>query len=264
MTRIRTTGLFGLLLLLASLATTPALRAQDTCDALIARASNEFDTARRLQLLVAAVDPATCPPRGSWTVGVQLLAQTLIEDRQDSVAAVWLRWGARLAPDMQPDTVQFLPRVVQAFRAARAFVGRTSVPGDTAAETTWLWQAAGSSPQRDGKLQVTSSSTSLRVEVAGHGAVAPGTSMSLAPASYALAASAPSSDSLRVTREVLPGVTTVIDFRLGQAPVAIVPPPPAQIMGGAPRKHGIPTWVKLAAAGGLAWAIAWNAYIKSH
>jgi hypothetical protein len=253
----------GQLVLLASLAGAPALQAQESCDALVARASNEFDTGRRLQLLTAAVDPATCPPRGAWTVAIQLLAQTLIEDRQDSLAAVWLRWGARLAPDMQPDTVQFLPSVVQAFRAARTYVNRTSVTGDTAALTTWRWPTPVTTTARDGKLQLTSPTAEVRFDVPGFGAVPQGGSLSLAPKSYVVIA-ASADDSARVTREVLPGVTTVIDFRLREKAVAAAAPPPPPPQVAPEKKKGLPTWVWVAGAAAAAWAVAWNAYIKSH
>ncbi|HEV8263955.1 MAG TPA: hypothetical protein VGQ06_03320 [Gemmatimonadales bacterium] len=259
-----TTRLLRRLLLLAGVGTAPALHAQDTCDAMIARASNEFDTARRLDLLTAAVNPATCPPRGAWTAGVQLLGQTLIEDGKDSVASVWLRWAIRLAPDMQPDTVQFLPRVIQAFRTARDFVDRTRVSEDSAVQTTWLWPTT--TGQRDGRLQVASSTPPLRVDVTGMGTVPHGSTVPLAAGSYRIGATASGYDSVRVTREVLPGVTTVLRFNLGAAAQQLteLPRDTAQTPAAGARKKGLPTWVKLGAAGAIAWAIAWNAYIKSH
>jgi hypothetical protein len=266
MTRTTTTGLLGQLLLLAGMVTAPALHAQESCDAMVARASSEFDTARRLEILMAAVNPATCPPRGPWTVGVQLLGQTLIEDGKDSLANVWLRWAVRVAPDMQPDTVQFLPRVSQAFRTAHAFVDRTRVPEDSGVVTTWLWPGQGTG-QRDGRLQVASSTPPLRVDVTGIGVVLQGATVPLATGSYRIGATASGYDSVRVTREVLPGVTTVLLFHLGvvAAPqVAELPRETQQVPAAGPRKKGLPLWVKLGAAGGVAWAILWNAYIKSH
>lgn len=247
------------------------LRGQDPRDALVTRAFNEFEPARRLQLLTSALNPTAGPPRGSWPVGLQLLAQTLIEDGQDSVAAVWLRWAVRLSPDLQPDTVQFLPRVVTAYRSARAFVQRTRVPADSAAATTWLWPAQEVGPAQGG-IQVASSPAPLRLEIKGVGLVAPGSRVALAPGSYEIAASAAGSDSVRVTREVLPGVTTVLEFRLRSLAPQIaskpqptpVAPAPVQAVAARPKGRGIPTWVKLGVAGGVVWAIAWNAYIKSH
>jgi len=269
MTRNTTIGLrLGQLVILAGLGGARAVRAQDPCNAQVAQAFNEFDTARRLQLLMGALDPAACPPRGSWSTGAQLLAQTLIEDHKDSIAAVWLRWAARLAPDLQLDTVQFLPSVVQAFRAARDFVSRTRVPEDSVVVTTWLWPAQSQGPAAPrGQLQVAPSSPPLGADVVGVGSVPQGGSTSLAPGSYAITASASGYDTVRVTREVLPGVTTVLLFHLRATPgrqVAEGPRDTTQAPPAGPRKKGIPWWVKVGAAGGIAWAIAWNAYIKSH
>jgi hypothetical protein len=225
MMRLTTIGLrIGPLALLAGLVGAPAAHAQDTCDAIVARAANEFDATRRVQLLMAGVDPTTCPPRGSWTVGVQLLAQTLIEERQDSLAAVWLRWAVRLAPGMAPDSVQFLPRVVQAFRSARDFVNRTSVRGDSGVGTSWIWPA-GPVATREGRFQVALSAAPVRVDVPGLGTIAQGGSLALAPGSYRLTATASGFDSVAVTREVLPGVTTVLDVRV--RPTLALQPPPA-------------------------------------
>lgn len=206
---------------------TAALSAQDPRDAMVARAFNEFDTQRRLQLLIAALNPTAGPPQGAWPVGVQLLAQTLLEDGKDSLAGVWLRWAVRLAPDLQPDTVQFLPRVAEAYRSARGFVNRTRTPTDSLAATTWLW--TGQTSDAQGRIQVTTSgSAPLRVDIVGVGIVGPGGSVSLAPGSYEIGVTAAGFDSLRATREVLPGVTTVVDFRPRARPTAIAAQPAPQ------------------------------------
>src|SRR4029077_9023437 len=113
----------------------------DPRDAQVARAFHELDPAGRQQLLASALNPTLGPLRGAWPVGVQLLAQTLIEDGSDSTAAVWLRWAIRLSPDLQPDTVLFLPELVGAYQSARAFVTDTRRAGDSVAVTTWLWPA---------------------------------------------------------------------------------------------------------------------------
>jgi len=254
-----------------SLIGTVSLRGQDPRDAMVARAFNEFDAARRLQLLMSALNPTSGPPRGAWPVGVQLLAQTLIEDGQDSVAGVWLRWAVRLSPDLQPDTVQFLPRVVAAYRSARDFVLSTRAPGDSIAATTWLWPQQGSG-ERTGRLQVAASGVAvpIRVAVKGVGPIGAGGSIPLNAGSYAISASASSYDSVQVTREVLPGVTTVLEFHLRSALAQVAPKPaptPQQQPAAAPQPSGgggIPWWVKVGAAGGIAWALAWNLYIKSH
>jgi len=258
------------LLLALGLAGVASVRAQDPRDAMVARAFNEFDAARRLQLLMSALNPTAGPPRGAWPVGVQLLAQTLIEDGQDSLAGVWLRWAVRLSPDLQPDTAQFLPKVVVAYRSARDFVLNTRAPGDSAAATTWLWPAQATG-ERVGRLQVSTATLAapVRVFVEGVGLIGPGGTAPVAPGSYAVNVSAAGYDSVRVMREVLPGVTTVLEFRPRSALVRLTDKPQpdqhtVQLQQPAEprRKGGLPVWVKVGAGGGVVWAILWNAWIK--
>ncbi|HXQ30001.1 MAG TPA: hypothetical protein VN848_12130 [Gemmatimonadales bacterium] len=245
------------------------LKAQDPRDAMVARAFNEFDAARRAQLLMSALNPVAGPPRGAWAVGVQLLAQTLIEDHQDSIAGVWLRWAVRLSPDLQPDTVQFLPQVIAAYRRARDYVQSTRRASDSAAATTWLWP--GPSADKTGRLHIAPSGLTVpvRVEIRGVGPAGVDASLTLAPGSYEIMAAAPGYDTARVTREVLPGITTVLEFHLhatalaqaaskpqvGPTPAAqpaapAVPrPPPAAV---AEKKGGFPVVLALVGVGAVA------------
>jgi hypothetical protein len=179
---------------------------------------------------------------------------------------VWLRWAIRLSPDLQPDTVQFLPAVVAAYRAARDFVMNTRGTGDSVAATTWLWPAQ-TSGEQVGRLQVAAAGqVPVRVEVRGVGPIGAGGSIPLNPGSYQVSAGS-GSDNVRVTREVLPGVTTVLEFRFRPAlpQVAAKPLPtvtPTPVAAAAPPKKGIPLWLKVGAGGGIVWAILWNAWIK--
>ena len=246
------------LVLLLTLVGRASVHAQDPRDAMVARAFNEFDAARRLQLLMSALNPTAGPPRGAWPVGVQLLAQTLIEDGQDSVAGVWLRWAVRLSPALQPDTVQFLPKVVVAYRSARDFVLGTRAPGDSTAATTWLWPAQ-ETGERVGRIQVAAAAMGVpvRVEVKGVGPIGVGGSIPLSPGSYQISASAAGYDSMQVTREVLSGVTTVLEFRLRSALARVAPkvlPPagrPTPAPAAAPqKKKGFPVvWVVVGGRG---------------
>ncbi len=260
---------FGLVLVLV-IAGVSSLHAQDPRDALVTRAFNEFDAARRLQLLMGALNPTAGPPRGTWPVAVQLLAQTLIEDGQDSIAGVWLRWALRLSPDLQHDTVQFLPKVVVAYRSARDFVLSTRSPGDSTAATTWLWPAQ-ETGERVGRIQVAAAALAVpvRIEVKGVGPIGVGGSIPLSPGSYQVSASSSAYDSMQVTREVLPGVTTVLEFRPPSALVRLTDkqqPDQHTVRLQQPaeprRKGGLPWWVKVGAGGGVVWAILWNAWIK--
>jgi len=250
------------LVVLLSVVGAGSLRGQDPRDAMVARAFNEFDAARRVQLLISALNPTAGPPRGAWPVGVQLLAQTLIEDGQDSVAGVWLRWAVRLSPDLQPDTVQFLPKVVVAYRSARDFVLSTRAPGDSTAATTWLWPAQ-ETGERVGRIQVaaTAMGVRVRVDVKGVGPIGAGGSVPLNPGSYQISAAAAGYDSVRVMREVLPGVTTVREFHLRSAVAQVAPTKPAAPAKTTPapgaaqqqKKKGFPVgWVVLGAGGAAA------------
>jgi len=208
----RATG--SLLLLLGAIVPSGAVLAQDPRDALVARAFNEFDTPRRIQLLMSALNPSAGPPRGAWPVGVQLLAQTLIEEGKDSLAGLWLRWSVRLSPDLQVDTVQFVPEVATAYARAHDFVRRTRTPSDSLTATTWLWPPQGAGDSL-GRLQFSAPTVTgpLQASIQGVGALPAGVAKELAPGSYAIGAGAPGYDNLAVTREVLPGVTTVLEFR---------------------------------------------------
>jgi hypothetical protein len=204
--------------------------AQDPREGKVARASNEFDTARRLQLLTSALDPSLAPLTGAWPIGVQLLAQTLIEEGNDSLAGVYLRWAVRLAPGLQVDTVQFLPEVASAYSSARRFVVGSGTAADSLVGTTWVWAPEGSTATR-GRLQLSAPAVgaALRASVEGAGTLQPGAATELAPGSYRVSAAAPGYDSLAVTREVLPGVTTLLELRLRRAAVAAEPAAPRQI-----------------------------------
>jgi len=255
---VRRSALPAALLLCAAV----RLGGQEPCDSLVARAFNEFDANRRLQLLVPALDPSACPPRGSWVVGVQLLGQTLIDAGQDSLAAVWLRWAIRLAPDMKIDTLRFTPRLAAAHEAAREFLRRNATGGDSLAATTWLWPAR-VGEERLGHLRVSraSSPDSGRVAVEGIGPITPGENSPLSPGTYAIRVSAAGYDSQRVTREVLPGVTTVVQLRLiptstlgpqvaaAQVPGPLPAPQPPQVPVARPRRRFPWIWAALGAAG---------------
>ena len=209
---------------LAGLSLAATLRAQDPRDSLVANATTEFDAARRVQLVVAALDPRLGPPTGAWGAGVQLLAQTLIEEGQDVEAGVWLRWAIRVAPGFQPDTVELLPRVVAAYRAAREFVRHTASGDDSVVGTSWIWPTPGEADEA-GRIQVGTEAVpeSAQLSVEGLGP-ARAAFAQVTPGSYAIRVFAAGYDSARVTREVLSGVTTLLQPRL--RPVVVVSPPP--------------------------------------
>lgn len=248
------------LVLLLSVAGAGSLRGQDPRDPLVQRAFNEFDAGRRTQILVSALNPTLGPPRGAWTVAVQLLAQTLIEDRKDSLAAAWLRWALRQAPDLQPDTVQFLPTVVAAVRAARAFVVLTRSPQDSGAATTWQWPTQ-ETVATQGTLRATAPGlVPVKAEVKGVGPIDVGRGIPLNPGSYQIIASASGYDSLRATREVLPGIMTSVELRLRATLAQLLPEQPTRPtvppVEGQRKKKGFPViWVVAGAGAAVAAAV---------
>ena len=230
------------------------------------RAYQNFETARALQLLNTALDPGRGPADSVWGQGVQLLAQILIEDGKAAPARAWLRWAFRLAPELKIDTLNYTPDVVAAARVARDAV--RGMPGDQLTQTSWEW-AGGPRGDTLGRLQIKPSTlrVPITVLVPGRGLVKAGESVVLPPGSYELQAAAEGYLTARVTREVLPGVTTVLTFNLTSlAPPPdtsgrVMPAPAAPVAAQPPtgqKKGGIPTWVKLGIIGGVAWAIAWN------
>jgi hypothetical protein len=210
------------------------VEAQQSRDSLVAKAQGEFDTGRRLQLLRTAVNPEPGPLDASWSTAVQLLGQTLLEDKQDSLANTWLRWATRLLPSLEADTVQFPSSLATALRGAKDFTRSTQSPGDQAITTSWQW-AAPDATDHDGKLLVTAPGITgqLAASVAG-GPDLSSEPTTLAPGSYQIRASAKGYDSVAVTREVLPGTTTLLELKLkpmlaqanaqGPAKVPTVPP----------------------------------------
>ncbi|MGD2154465.1 MAG: serine protease [Gemmatimonadales bacterium] len=199
---------------LVLLAVPAVLSAQVTREDMIRRASEEFDAASRIELLSNAVDPAKGPADSVWAFGVQLLAQTLIEEGRDSLAAVWLRWAIRLAPDFQADPVQFLPEVVAAYHVASEFVRASTMPGDTVTATSWRWPITISGEPAGGIQAASPLPVTVQMGVRGVGTIGPDSIRPLWPGSYSIIAMAGGYEFAEVTREVLPGVVTQLEFNL--------------------------------------------------
>ncbi len=195
--------------------------AQDTRTQLISeavQAYDNFETARAMQLLTVALNPAIGPTDNEWASGVQLLSQILIEEGNDSLANVWMRWAVRTAPTMRVDPVTYLPEVIQAHTAARSLVGAGS-PGDVVTETTWDWSASGTSDL--GSLRVVPSGlpAPFEVTIRSLGSIAAGEPLRLRPSTYHVIVSAEGYLGAEVDREVLPGVETILRFNL--QPIAV-------------------------------------------
>ncbi len=204
----------GVTVLLALLAAAPAHgqegRAKFISGGL--EAYDNFQPDRALQLLSLGVDPSLGALDSLWGIGVQNLVQILLEQRQDSLAALWARWALRQAPAFVVDSVNFLPSVTETFQRARR---SPADPRDLVVETTWRWAAA-PDLRAPGSVRAVPgrSDTKVRLLVVGFGVVQAGDSLALAPGSYRFEASADGYLSAEVTREVLPGVPTMLAFDL--------------------------------------------------
>ena len=171
----------------------------------------EYGAARAF--LAAGLNPAAGPRDSLWVASLHRLAHILIQERKDSVASVWLRWAVRMQPRLVVDTVNFPPAVQDGFALARDFVA-PGASGDTLTETTWEWaRAQGESSQ--GGLRIERSGVSVSGFVEAIGPLPVGETQPLAAGSYTMVVSAPDYFfRTRVTREVLPGITTVVRVRL--------------------------------------------------
>ncbi len=173
----------------------------------------EFQTAVRL--LSRGLDPMTGPQDSLWGVGVHMLADALIEQGATSLADVWLRWALRVAPHVNVDSINFPPAVTNAFLAARRETGESSADSGTAS-VTWEWSNTAGSPT-GGAIRVTSAQTLVTVVLRGGVSVRPGQQRAVAAGTYFVVANADDHLPSQLTIEVLPGVTTVLDFELRPA-----------------------------------------------
>lgn len=186
------------------------------------QAYDDFETETALGLLKVAVNPAVGPTDSVWAAGIQLLSQMLIEEGQDSLSSVWMRWAVRTSPDMRVDRVTYLPEVVDAYESARRMIG-AGEPGDDVTETSWEWQAGISEEMGELRFASTGMTAPLAIEIEGIGPVGTGSPLRLRPSSYTVRASAEGYLDTEVTREVLPGIATVVNLNLLSVIAATIP-----------------------------------------
>jgi len=164
-----------------------------------------------LPLLVRGLDPKAGPLDRPWLQGIERLADVLLVLRQDSLAATWLRWAARLHPDFQVDEDVVPPTVARTARAARAFVDST--PHDRfVARATFDWAAA--SANGSGIVRLERANIPITARIGTDHFLRGGESRRLPPGSYNVVVSAPGYLPTRLTVELLPGVTTVVAVSL--------------------------------------------------
>jgi len=163
-------------------------------------------------LLSRGLDPKAGPPDRLWKQGVERLADMLLVLRRDSLAATWLRWAIRLAPDFEVDADLVPPAVVRAAAAARAFVETT--PHDRfVARTAFEWPITISAPA-PGIVRLAPAPIPITARVGADQFLRGGEARRLPSGSYEVVVSAPGYLPTRLTVEVLPGVTTVVAVSL--------------------------------------------------
>ena len=219
-------------------------------------AYNDFDPQRALPLLRRGVDPKAGPRDSLWALGVQYLAQILYEQGDEAGARAWIRWAVRFGTELKLDTLNLLSPVIAEFHSARATT--PAGPEDARVRTEWVWPSTdpGSGP---GRIEVPSDGTpaSLTATVTGRGVLSP--RLSLPAGSYEIEARASGYRPAKITREVLPGITTVLVFMLQpEPPVAVVPqlPAPAPPPVATKKKGHFPWAIAVLGAVGAGAAVA--------
>lgn len=203
---------FGSILMCASLALPCATHAQDravlvdSARAQLPGSSESFD----LLLRAAAPDPATRD--STWAVAVYDLADDLIDQGDPDLASVWLRWVVRHG-DWAIDRLWYDQGVEEQYDlAADAAAPDPAVASEVT--TDWVWPLA-YYPTALGRLEVVSADAGIDVDVViGGQTTDPTSSTELTPDTYELIVSAPDHDTVRIAREVLPGVTTRVSVTL--------------------------------------------------
>jgi hypothetical protein len=190
-----------------------------------------FQTEPALINLRAALDPTRGEPDSIWSHGVHLMAQIYFEQNDTALATTWLRWAFRTDPTIRVDAAKFLPEVLELSEASRAWVRRTESEGDFVTETRFEWPPGRIVPET-GSLRIDNAGLGvpLRVLVQRSGdpqgrPVAEGVTTNLGPGSYEVQAAADGYLGVRITRVVLPGVTTVLKFNLQTIGAAAAGPP---------------------------------------
>ncbi len=170
------------------------------------------DYQRAAPLLGLGLDPGAGSLDKPWRLGVERLADVLLVLRQDSLAAAWLRWAFRLAPDFDVDVEVAPPAVVRAARAARAFVDST--PSDRfVARTEFEWPSAFRA-DAPGEFRLAVANVPITARIGVDQFLRGGESRRLSSGSYDVVVSAPGYLPTRLTVELLPGVTTVVHVSL--------------------------------------------------
>lgn len=198
----------------------PAAQAQGSRADLLRQATtayDDFDIPLAVRLARSALNPALGVRDTTWGRGVHLMTQLLIEDQQPAAAQLWARWAMRLEPTLSIDSVRFLGGVVTALSEARAAATRSAA--DDATQETFVWPSVTSTATQS-RIRLAPAAVAVNVLVTGVGLLTAGPGLSLAAGTYDLEVNASGYLPLRITREVLPGVTTELAFTLTSSAAA--------------------------------------------
>ncbi|MEJ2540949.1 MAG: hypothetical protein P8188_13420 [Gemmatimonadota bacterium] len=177
-----------------------------------------------VELLTRVMAPASSPCPGGFgqpsdacldslsVLATYRLADRLVEAEHPSTSA-WLRWAARHGSAWPIPPQLFRPVVVQAYSDAAARVRRQPDPEFGDIRTAWSWPET-ADLNGDGELRVEAVGPAPDASVSLDGAALPEGGRLLPPGSYTLQVAAPGYESVELTREVLPGVTTAVTVEL--------------------------------------------------
>lgn len=102
----------GVLVAALALLSVSMARAQGPRQALL-EGHQAYDFAqldRAAELLAVGMDPSGGPQDSLWVAGLHKLADALLHSVPRTVVAAWLRWAARLVPELSVDSVNFPSR----------------------------------------------------------------------------------------------------------------------------------------------------------
>jgi hypothetical protein len=191
------------------------LDAQDARDTLRLgiQAFDDFREEDAIVLLRQGLNPSGGERDSLWVAGLHYFVQLLLARGDDAQAATWLRWAWRHTPNLRIGD-DAPPHVASVFSSARNEVAE-STASDAVTETSWQW-APNADLMSPGTLRYTVHDRDTRptVVVRGVGVVPPDAGLELSPGTYIVEASAEGCRTAEVTREVLPGVTTLLRFEL--------------------------------------------------
>ena len=162
------------------------------------------------------LDPAAGPRDTLWTAGLHRLVEALLEEGNETLAATWLKWAYRLQPAIPVDSNNFATNVTGAFATARATVAGDSLDRARVWQS-WDWTLT-DDPTASGALRIEPNQIAVNGQLEGGRSLQAGVDFPMPAGTYTVVASAADYLPTRATVEVLPGITTVLDFNLEPTP----------------------------------------------